>query len=206
MSLRVSLVEPETNAPPELWQRVVDVLRGSCRPQLEPRSLKVLKLITALPCDVRLRPGCFEAWPERGGRHQYLSELAAPVLHHLMRRMGLSQVPEARVGLMERVGLGAKFGEPALRAIWIVPAEDEVQLLLRDAPRRRGPRVGMAVPATGPWALPLAYAHTEPHWVAALRACPHCAATPAQFRELEAALVCPRCGRSFERSSRVSAV
>ena len=201
MSLRVSLIEPEINPPPEAWERVVQVLRGGLRPMLDARALQVLKLIKTLPCDVRVRPGCFEMWPARGGRHQYLSELAAPVLHHLLRRIGLSQIAEARVGLIERVGLGAKFGKPTLRAVWLVPAPEETLVFLRDAPARRGPRMAMSVPADGPWALPAPYAHAEPSWISALRACPRCGSRPPHFRELSTALVCPACGRSFDRRS-----
>ena len=40
-------------------------MRGRLRPMLDARALKVLKLITALPCDARVRPGCFEMWPVR---------------------------------------------------------------------------------------------------------------------------------------------
>jgi rubredoxin len=179
----------------------MSVLRGAQRPPLDARALKLLKLITAAPIDVRVRPGCLETWPERGGRNQYVSELAAPVLHHLMRRLGLSRMQDARVGLIERAGLGASFGAARPRALWIVPGPDEVTIFLRDAPRRRGPRVAMAVPETGPWALPDAYAHPEPDWVPATRACPHCKTSPAIFRRLDRAFVCPACGRSFEAAS-----
>lgn len=197
MSMRISLSSPEMNAPPDAWDHLLGVLRGVRRPALDARSFKLLKLITAAPIDVRLRPGCLEAWPERGGRHQYLSELAAPVVHHLMRRLGLPRADDARVGLLERVGLGASFGKAAPRAVWIVPGPDEVAIFLREAPSIRGPRVAEPVPASGPWALPRAYPHPEPDWVPVSRACPHCEASPALFRRLGEAWVCPECGRSF---------
>jgi hypothetical protein len=201
MSQRVSLIEPEADAPPEAWDRLLEVLHGAYRPPLDERSLKVLKLITAAACDVRIRPGCFEMWPLRGGRHQYLSELAAPVIHHLLRRLGLSRAENPYVGVIVRVGLGAKFGKPCPRAVWLVPHSDELQLFLRDPPAR-GPRVAIVIPSTGPWALPKACGHPEPHWVSAIRACPHCKATPPHFREIGNALVCPGCGRSFDRRLR----
>jgi rubredoxin len=198
LSMRISLIGPETDPPPGAWEDLMSVLRGTQRPPLDARALKLLKLITAAPIDVRVRPGCLETWPERGGRNQYVSELAAPVLYHLMRRLGLSRIDDARVGLIERAGLGASFGAARLRALWIVPGPDAVMILLRDAPRRRGPRVAVPVPETGPWALPIAYAHPEADWVAATRACPHCKTRPSVFRRLDRAFVCPECGRSFE--------
>lgn len=198
MSTRISLSCPETAAPPGAWDDLLAVLRGAHRPPLDVRAHKLLKLITAGPVDLRARPGCLETWPERGGRNQYLSELAAPVIHHLMRRIGVSRVEDARVGLLERVGLGASFGSFHRRALWIVARPDQVEVFLRAAPSRHGPRVAMPVPEAGPWALPARYEHPEPDWIAATHACPRCSASPAFFRRLEAAFMCPECGRSFE--------
>jgi hypothetical protein len=202
MPARVSLNFPEMNAAPAAWEALVLVLAGRRRPALDADSLKLVNLLMVAPCDVRLRPGRFELWRvARGGHHHYRSELAAPVVHHLMRRLGLARLEKACVGLLYRLGLGARFPECGARAVWLVPGRDEVEILVREAPEGPGPRVAVEAPLSGLWAVPQACPRPEPSWIRADRPCPHCQARPEVFRELPAqtALVCPQCGRSFDR-------
>jgi hypothetical protein len=200
MSDRLSLDVPESVVPDEAWTGLLAVLTGRIRPAHDAASARLVSQIAAHPCDVRLRPGRFELWQlSRSRHHQYRFESAGPVLHQLMKLLGVARIAGPHVGLLQRTGLGSHFEAHQERAVWIVPVESEIELFVREAPKVRGPRVAVPAPATGPWAIPHPCTRQEVSYARASSSCPHCGGRPAFFRELpsQSALVCPNCGRSF---------
>jgi hypothetical protein len=200
MSDRLSLDVPEPVVPDDAWARLLAVLAGRSRPAHDAASVRLVSRVAAHACDVRLRPGRFELWQlSRGSHHQYRFESAAPVLHQLMKLLGVTRIAGPHVGLLQRTGLGSHFEAHQERAVWIVPDANEIELFVREAPKERGPRVAVPAPATGPWAVPAPCLRKEVSYAEANSPCPHCGDQPAFFRELpsQSALVCPSCGRSF---------
>jgi hypothetical protein len=201
MPTRVSVTTPEFDSAEDAWSALCAVLEGKLRPPLEDESLKLVNSIAAAPCDVRLRPARFEAWRvERSVHHDYRPELAPAVVHHMMRRLGLSRVSGPMVGVLHRLGLGARFEVCDGLAVWLVPGHQQLEILVRATPLGLDAHVAVTPPEHGPWAIPAPCARPETHWVEADRACPYCKARPARFRALSqgSVRVCPDCGRSFE--------
>jgi predicted RNA-binding Zn-ribbon protein involved in translation (DUF1610 family) len=200
MSDRVSMDTLEADATALAWQSVQSVLDGSMRPAIDPTAVKLVQQLITTPCDIRIRPDCFELWHATRAHHEtHPAVLAAPVLHHLMRLMTLPRLTEPHVVVLERPGLGATFPDERERAVWVLPSSEQVEILIRRVRPGAGPRAGMPVPDDGPWALPPACPRNERAFVAAAFPCPHCGVQPARFQQLDdgSSFLCPECGETF---------
>jgi hypothetical protein len=178
------------------WTELRSVLEGTARPIVGPPEVSLAVGILREACDVCIAPGHFDVWhPTRPHHVQYPFEGAAPVLHYLMRSLSLPHAGGARVGVIERARLGA---EHEARAVWILPSEEQIEILVREAAASRA-IVATAVPEHGAWAVPERFPRNRGLFVAAHFPCPHCRVQPEQFEELpsERAFLCPACGESF---------
>jgi hypothetical protein len=182
-----------------VWNDIQKVLAGAQRPSVDAGVVKLVEMLTDRPCDVRISPAGFESWHViRPYYTQLRFEQAAPVLHYVMRLLGLTQASAPRVGVIERVRLGAHFPERKARAIWLLPEARQIELRIRKAPWQRA-HVGVAVPKAGIWAPPAAFPRNQGAYVAAAFPCPRCHVLPEQFLELpnRAGFSCPACEKSF---------
>ena len=91
--------------------------------------------------------------------------------------------------------------EPPSYVVWFVPLEDGLDIFTREAPEQGPPEAG-PIPSDGPYKLPEPW--SSPVWRTYRDfpdglACPHCNATSNRYRTVgREALVCAKCGRSFE--------
>ncbi|MFT3922182.1 MAG: hypothetical protein QM778_06580 [Myxococcales bacterium] len=200
MTDRVATATTELSAPEETWARISSVLAGSLRPPVEVAAVKLAAQIAATPCDVEIRAGSFELWHAARSHHErHDFSSAGQVLQQLMRLAGLSRVTEPCVAVIERAGLGMPFPELSWRALWIVPASDRVDVIVREVTRLHGAQAGVPMPAVGVWQVPEACPRNERKYVAAAFPCPLCHVQPLQFLQLpeDGAFQCPACGEAF---------
>lgn len=189
------------------FQIVRDVLSGTRQVPLDPRSAKVTHAITGSECDVQIATSLFAmSWiPAVRRRTEWYPRLAPAFVSDLMSAMGVKEILEPTVGVLEPGSLlRARSFQRTRCAAWIIPNFDDVEIRLRAiaADAHTDP---IPIPAEGVWQLPTQappYRHVPvpKRYIAndARRACPHCSTVPARYREISDAWICEECGRSFK--------
>ena len=191
------------------FERVLEVLAGARKPELGLGEKKMARILWSPPTDVIVAQDRFEMqWVTHPRRrpHRYFPRLAPGTVFELMRRLGVDRIEEPVVGVVQRSPddwLGERFGPVA---VWVVPGSAEIRVFFRAIPNDDHAPT-RPIPEEGPWALP----EPAPEWQPPRKtflvnearwSCPHCGAVPERFRELSSALICPECGRSFDRPTR----
>ncbi len=139
--------------------------------------------------------------------HSYFLSLAPGIVMDIMARLGVSEVLQPTVGVLEpsRAVLEPWLPQRGLEeeACWIVPSPEAIDIVVRPLSIEERPATG-PIPRGGPWRLPepLRWVKPEPVYVSfdgGLR-CPRCESMSPTFRSLgDGVLVCGICGRSFEK-------
>jgi hypothetical protein len=193
-----------TQADVDPYHQVKLVLAGRLAPNTDRATRKIVYLVTRRPCDIRMAVGGplvvqFLCTPT-AQPHTYFAHLAPGLVYDLMCGLNLKVVSEPVVGILKP----RKRGLPRWPlAAWLIPAEGEVIIRLRDVPEAP-PIESMAVPEDGPWASPTPLPSPAPtalsaqkRWSMSSQHCPHCNRSPGRFRILTDAWICEVCGRSF---------
>ena len=204
--------EPENlDADVGAFAQVHEVLNGKRRLRLDGTASKMLRIMLGRDTDTVITPERFVVHfgPQKQRLpFRYFRRLAPRMMSELLERGAVHTVggpvviglPSSSVPKVPGAFPEWSY-EPKL--VWVVPGADVVKVIVRKSPERWTVPVVQPIPVEGPLAL-----RELPEWaprevyrefVLALP-CPRCCAPATRYREIRDALVCLKCGRSFEHA------
>jgi hypothetical protein len=197
----------DLNAEARAFGQVREVLAGRLRVPLDAGSSKVLFILFRSATDAVVTPDVFGVHfgPQKRRRpFSYFRSLAPAVVSELLDRAALESVAEPLIIGLPAGDVARVPGYPAwsfdAKLVWIVPAA-EVKIVVRHSPERWSAPFVRPIPTDGPLAL-----RELPDWALQVEhrnferplECPRCGTQSSCYRQAGNALVCQRCGRSFE--------
>ncbi len=193
----------------EDFERAKAVLRGESYDTSVPGVRKVLGIVFSFDgSNSWINRDALELrWvgENRRRRHKYFLDLAPGVVWDVMLRMGVFEIRRPTVGHLDRARARVRplVGDKDDHVAWVVPGEDEIQIMVRPLAGRTPPEA-MSVPDSGPWKLP----DPLPPWTPADQVyvefadgleCRRCGRIGESYRELhDGFLICGSCGCSFQ--------
>ncbi|OJY31053.1 MAG: hypothetical protein BGO98_45020 [Myxococcales bacterium 68-20] len=194
------------------FARLQDVLAGRLRVPLDGSSSMMFRIMVEGPAsDALVTPDvvAVHVGPRRRRRPlRYSCRLVTAVASELLDRSSVRSLSSPLIvglpaGDVARIDSFPSWSYDA-KLVWIAPADAAVKIVVRTSPERWRAPFSQPVPSDGPLALgelPPWEPRVEHLELENALACPTCSVESSRYRQLREALVCDRCGRSFDYRS-----